>query len=293
MRVMIVLLPADPLRPRRPDPHFAAEAAAARGAGLDVAVIDHDALARDGAAGPAVRGVPAADDAVYRGWMLRAPQYAAMAGALSDRGVVLRTSPAQYARAHELPGWYGDIAVATPESVWTTGDGRDAFERARLALGTGPAVLRDYTKSMKHHWHEAAFVPDLADADAAWRVASRFRSLRADDFDGGYVLRRFEAFTGAEVRTWWVAGRCRLVTAHPDTSDDLPPDDLDLTGVAPLIRGMDLPFVTVDLARRADGRWRVVEIGDGQVSDRPTGTPADALITALDPRPGPALRSHP
>ncbi|KXK62753.1 hypothetical protein AWW66_06835 [Micromonospora rosaria] len=38
-------MPADPLRPRRPDPHFAAEAAAAHAAGLDVALVDHDALA--------------------------------------------------------------------------------------------------------------------------------------------------------------------------------------------------------------------------------------------------------
>jgi hypothetical protein len=28
------------------------------------------------------------------------------------------------------------------------------------------------------------------------------------------------------------------------------------------------PFVTVDLAQRDDGQWRVVEVGDGQVSDR-------------------------
>ncbi|WP_327011973.1 hypothetical protein OHA72_49170 [Dactylosporangium sp. NBC_01737] len=34
---MMLLVPADPLRPRRPDEHFAAEADAARAAGLGVA----------------------------------------------------------------------------------------------------------------------------------------------------------------------------------------------------------------------------------------------------------------
>jgi hypothetical protein len=29
-----------------------------------------------------------------------------------------------------------------------------------------------------------------------------------------------------------------------------------------------------------DGIWRIVELGDGQVSDRPTTTPADELIPA-------------
>jgi hypothetical protein len=43
--MVLLLVPADPLRPRRADEHFAAEAAAARDAGHDVGRIDHDALA--------------------------------------------------------------------------------------------------------------------------------------------------------------------------------------------------------------------------------------------------------
>jgi ATP-grasp domain, R2K clade family 3 len=42
-----------------------------------------------------------------------------------------------------------------------------------------------------------------------------------------------------------------------------------------------LPFVTADFARREDGVWRLIELGDGQVSDRPATTPPHALITAL------------
>jgi len=278
----MLLVPADVLRPRRADEHFAAEAVAARGAGLEVAVIDHDAFARGGGREGAVARVPAGGDAVYRGWMLRTEQYAALAEALAARDVVLRTSAERYRRAHELPGWYAAAEGVTPESVWTLGDDRDDFDRACAALKAGPAVLRDYTKSMKHYWHEAAFIPDVADTAAGWRVATRFRQLRGDDFVGGFVLRRFEEFTGAEVRTWWVDGVCRLVTAHPDTPDERPPADLDLTAVASVIVGLDLRFVTADLVLRGDGRWRVVEIGDGQVSDRPVSTPAAALITALN-----------
>ncbi|ROP29891.1 hypothetical protein EDD30_2716 [Couchioplanes caeruleus] len=277
----MVLVPGDPLRPRRPDEHFAAEAAAARGAALEVAVIDHDAFVRGGDHAAAVARVPAGRDAVYRGWMLRTEEYAALATALAARDVVLRTSAEQYRRGHELPGWYATVQAATPETVWTQGAERSDFDRACAVLRSGPAVLRDYTKSMKHHWHEAAFIHDVADSDTAWRVASRFQQLRADDFTGGFVLRRFESFTGAEARTWWIGGVCWLVTAHPDTPGEQPPADLDPTAVAPLIAELGLPFVTADLVRHTDGRWRLVEIGDGQVSDRPATTPADALITAL------------
>jgi hypothetical protein len=106
--------------------------------------------------------------------------------------------------------------------------------------------------------------------------------LRQDDFAGGFVLRRFEPLTGAEVRTWWIGGRCVLAGAHPDTPEQLAPaDGPDVALLAPAIAALDLPFVTVDLARHADGRWRVVELGDGQVSDRPTTLDPAALIGAL------------
>jgi hypothetical protein len=151
---------------------------------------------------------------------------------------------------------------------------------------------------MKHYWHEAAYIPDIADTDAAWRVASRFRQLRDDDFTGWFVLRRFEQFESAEVRTWWLHGVCRLVGPHPDTPRDSPPADLDLSAVAPLVAALRLPFVTVDLARRADvptcrradvptcrradGVWRVIELGDGQVSDRPATIDPQELIALID-----------
>ncbi|WP_447007837.1 ATP-grasp domain-containing protein [Saccharothrix isguenensis] len=284
---MMLLVPADPLRSTRPDPHFTAEAAAARDAGHRVALVDHDLLAR-GEAERAVVEVPGSDDAVYRGWMVRSERYAAFADALARRGAVLRTTAGQYRGAHELPGWYDHFKGLTPESAWTDGFDREGFERARERLRSGPAVLRDYTKSMKHHWHEAAYIPDLADAEAAWNVARRFAELRDDDATGGFVLRRFEPFTSSEVRTWWVDGTCALVGPHPDTPHDtagIPngtADAPDLAAIGSLVA--HLRFVTVDLARREDGAWRVVELGDGQVSDRPSTTSAPAMISILGQR---------
>ena len=48
-----------------------------------------------------------------------------------------------------------------------------------------------------------------------------------------------------------------------------------------MIAGLGPPFVTVDLALRTDGVWRVIELGDGQVSDRPTTIETQMMITAL------------
>lgn len=278
---MLLLLPADPLAPRRPDPHWAPEEAAAQAAGHPVALLDHDAL-EAGRVAEAVRRVPAAAAVVYRGWMVTATQYAALEQALASRGAVLRTTAQAYRRAHELPGWYDALRAFTPLSTWTVGDDLTAFDRCCAQLSAGPAVLRDYTKSLKHHWAEAAFLPDVADPGSARRVAARFRELRDDAFTGGYVVRRFERLVGPETRTWWRDGRCVLQTAHPDTADEQPvvPDPV-LTALGPAVAGLGLPFATADLVRREDGAWRVVELGDGQVSDRPTSCPAEVLVAAI------------
>jgi hypothetical protein len=267
---------------------FAAEAAAARAAGIPVALVDHDALTQSCDAGQAVARVPEGhSDAVYRGWMVRAGQYEALAGALAARGVALRTSPAQYQRAHEFPGWYPAFAGLTPDSAWTSADDRAAFRKAHAKLGaSGQAVVRDHVKSMKHYWDTAMYIPDLADTDAAWGVASRFRALREDEFSGGFVLRRFESFAGGEARTWWISGECALVTPHPDTPESPAAElgSLPLAEITLRLGGLGLAFATVDLALRADGAWRVVEVGDGQVSGLPGTTAASDLVAAIWPR---------
>lgn len=45
------------------------------------------------------------------------------------------------------------------------------------------------------------------------------------------------------------------------------PDLADTESLAPAVRRLGCRFVTTDVALRADGEWRVVEVGDGQVSD--------------------------
>lgn len=279
---MLLLLPADPLSPRRPDPHWADEAAAAQQAGHAVALVDHDAI-EAGRAEEAVQRVPAEGDVVYRGWMMTATQYASLAQALAARGASLRTSAAAYRRAHELPGWYEALAAFTPASAWSVGDDLGAFDRCCAQLGAGPAVLRDYTKSLKHHWDEAAYIADAADQAGARRIAERFRQLRDDAFMGGFVVRRFERFVGAETRTWWRDGRCVLQTAHPDTPTESPAVPASVrAALGQAVAGLGLPFVTIDMVRRDDGAWRLVELGDGQVSDRPASCAAGRLVAALD-----------
>lgn len=279
---MILLFPNDPLAPARPDEHFAPEAESAAQAGIEVRLVDHDALV-GGHIDESVRRVRSIEgQAVYRGWMVTSPQYAALAAALDARGVVLRTSPGQYQAAHELPGWHEHFAEHTAPSAWTSGGDLDAVHSLVEQLPAGGAVVKDYVKSLKHHWETAMHVADLGDDAEIRRVVSAFVEERGTDLVGGLVLRAFEDYQPGEARTWWVDGRCALITAHPDTphiEPDVPNRTLD--ALAPAVSRLGSPFITADIARRADGRHRVVEVGDGQVSDRPRSTDPTDFIRAL------------
>ncbi|MFJ7587843.1 ATP-grasp domain-containing protein [Streptomyces sp. NPDC097617] len=266
----------DPLHERRADAHFTAEARQLRAAGGTVVLMDHDALLA-GDAERAVERVPEGVGSVwYRGWMIPAGRYAELDAALRGRGGELAVAPETYRRAHELPGWYESFAGLTPVSGWLPtrrGVAPDPEGLAALAAGLPPgaAIVKDYVKSRKHEWVEACYVPDLADPAALHRVVARFVELQGEFLAGGVVLRAFERFVAppavaAEVRVWWRDGAPRMVTAHPDSPvAEVPTPDLEPVRAA--VEALDCPFVTTDLALREDGVWRVVEVGDGQVSD--------------------------
>lgn len=321
----VLLSCADPLQPRRPDPHFAAELAAARDLGAVTGLIDHDALLA-GRCGDALARVPRdAGPAWYRGWMIPAPRYRELAEALEQRGTPLLTGADAYQRAHELPGWYPTFAEVTPATRWmpiSSGDrsyggpecadsrsaGRESGGSAsapsvpseqRLVdlarpLGPGPGIVKDYVKSAKHLWDTACYIPDLCDAAALHRTVTAFVAEQAEFLTGGIVLRAFEEFehagSGSEVRVWWLDGEAVLVGAHPDAGagvgsgasagadDEARPD---LAPFGRLVAALGTRFVTTDLNRRRDGVWRLIEVGDGQVSDLPRAVEPAGLIGAL------------
>ncbi|MFH9616582.1 ATP-grasp domain-containing protein [Streptomyces pratensis] len=276
----------DPLRPRHPDPQFARETAAARHAGARAALVDHDALLA-GDAASAVGGVGRDSGPYwYRGWMLPPARYAELEAALVARGCSLLTEAPAYRTAHELPGWYETFAGLTPRSVWRALPAGAAPPDPSVwpllagTLGSGPGIVKDFVKSRKHEWHEACFVPELGDADRLGAVVGRFLELQGDFLAGGVVLRAYEPFVpSGEARVWWVDGEAVRVTAHPDTPGRLPAPGLDAVGEA--VRALGCRWVTTDMALREDGAWRVVEVGDGQVSGLPAGEDGGSLFSAL------------
>jgi hypothetical protein len=146
-------------------------------------------------------------------------------------------------------------------------------------------------KSRKHEWAEACYIPSAADREAVARVSGRFLELQGDELQGGLVFRAFEALRTAgvhpqsgmplaiEYRAVIFDGRPLCLAPYWEgvAAVTLP----DLAPFAELIAGIPSRFFTLDLGQRADGRWRIIELGDAQVAGLPPGVDVDAFYAAL------------
>jgi hypothetical protein len=196
-----------------------------------------------------LRGVPPDSTVVYRGWMATADEYAALVRAIEQTGAVPLTSPREYLAAHHLPNWYPLLAEFTPETrVFPT----DADLVAELrALDWGSYFVKDFVKSLKTG--RGSVVRDPADAPA---VVGELREYRGR-IEGGVCVRRVEEFVPDSERRYFV------LRGVGYAGDGGPVPD----AVRACAERVPSPFFSVDVVRRRDGVLRVVEVGDGQVSD--------------------------
>lgn len=283
---MRVIFCADPLDRTRPDPTYAAEFAAASAAGLTCSLLNFEALVDEQDAEAALRRIaPAAEPetAIYRGWMLRPAAYARLHAALAARGLALINSPEAYRHCHYLPESYPVIEGHTPRSVWLEAEKGLGIERIMPALrpfGAAPLIVKDYVKSRKHEWAEACYIPSAADRQAVERVVARFLELQGADLNEGLVFREYVPFEplaqharsgmplSKEFRLFFLDGKLLLATAYWDEGDygDLQPP---VERFQPIAQQVQSRFFTMDVARRLDGDWMIVELGDGQVAGLP------------------------
>jgi hypothetical protein len=257
---------------------------------------DHGALVRGDEPGRVVRWVPEPPEpalAAYRGWMVTPAQYGALYEALAPRGIRLINDPQQYRHAHHLPENYPVIEGRTPRSVWLTGDlGLDRIMNVLAPLGDVPVIVKDLVKSRKHEWAEACFIPSAADREAVERVVGRFLELQGEDLSEGLVFREYVEFEPIgvhprsgmpiteEYRLFWLDGT--PIYWAPYWAEGVyrasEPPIVEFSEVAAAMRSR---FFTADMARRRDGGWMIVEVGDGQVSGLPRGSDADPFYEAL------------
>ncbi|HEU5198105.1 MAG TPA: ATP-grasp domain-containing protein [Ktedonobacterales bacterium] len=280
------------------DALYEREAEAAQQAGLEYTLLNVEALVDEQDALAATRRIaPAAapEVGVYRGWMLRPAAYERLYEALAALNIFLINMPLAYRHCHYLPESYPVIEGHTPRSIWLKLRDGPSIEQIMDALqpfGDKPLILKDYVKSRKHEWAEACYIPSAADRAAVERVVKRFLELQGPELNEGLVFREFVSFEPLashaksgmpltkEFRIFFLDGERLLTAPYWETGaygDLLPPADL----FQEVARHVQSRFFTMDVARRVDGAWMIVELGDGQVAGLPEQADAGAFYRAL------------
>lgn len=245
---MRFVYPQSFLEPRLPDEMFQDEANALSQAGFSVSLIDSEKLTTGRTA---IK--PLADSGVttvYRGWMLNAAEYENYILSVTATGGLPITSTEQYLATHHLPNWQKIIADFTPETVVLPLDSDWTGEL--IKLGWSRFFIKDYVKSLKTSIGSIIERPE--DIHAVVAEMQKYRGT----IEGGLCVRRVEDFLpDTEQRFFVLNGKAYAA----DAQAEIP------AIVSECANRIGSNFFSVDMVLRTDGKQRIVEIGDGQVSD--------------------------
>lgn len=268
------------------DQFFEEEALAAKKAGFDIALIGTDL--QFGSYHPEIRNIQDGDRLLYRGWMLKHSTYCFLSGYLLKFGASLIQPSERYQFTRDFPAWYNVIENKTPKSWWIK-DGAitDLIQPENLIstliniFGASSLILKDYVKSRKQDWHQACFIPNC---EAAPQIVKNFLEIQGDELTGGLVFREFIEFKKIgihskskmplinEWRQFYSNGRMFYQApywgAEANYVDCAFPSPSDFASTAVML---DVPFLTIDVAADCDGKWQIIEIGDGGSSGIPEG----------------------
>lgn len=244
---MRLIYPADTFSPKVADEVFADEFSAAQAAELPLSLFSfEDFLGGSFCPRPVIqRG----ETVLYRGWMLTPADYARLFEAIVAAGGIPVTDVAAYTLCHHLPHWYPLLTEYTAETM--TFSEADDIAAILAAHGWGGCFLKDYVKSLSTDG--SSVVRDLSTIPSVMAKMLKYRG----QIEGGLCARRLEDYDTSTERRYFVwQGQ-----PHSDTGE-VP------QVVADAASRVASPFFTVDVALRSDGVLRVIELGDGQVSDR-------------------------
>lgn len=264
---MHLLYPSDPFDKNAPDQDYEEEYAAALAAGFTCYLFSAEEFELNNFnLGKCARQARAAfqGDVLYRGWMLTSERYGDLYRAVEAKGARLLVNPQAYRHCHHLPEWYGRCAEFTPQTLFLS---RDADFGASLArTGWNAYFVKDYVKCLTTSRGSVARNP--AEVGEIVQLIEHYRG----QIEGGVCVRELEDLLPETEERYFVLhgqahGREHTVPAIVQT----------------IAGRIDSPFFSVDILMNRIGQPRLIELGDGQVSDRKRW-PAERFVGMLSSR---------
>ncbi|WP_193015284.1 MULTISPECIES: ATP-grasp domain-containing protein [Gammaproteobacteria] len=185
---------------------------------------------------------------IWRGWMLNKNEYQQLYHAVDIHGGKMLEIPEDYIRNHHITGWYEYCKKFTPETVIVNAE--TDFEKLTKQLQWPAYFVKDYVKSLTTT--RGSIAKNADEIREILKLITQFRG----NIEGGVSLRRVEEFINNSERRYFVLNK-KIFSADNEIPEL----------VRKVAKQINTPFYSIDIVRNTVGELRLVEIGDGQVSD--------------------------
>ncbi|UOQ66303.1 ATP-grasp domain-containing protein [Hymenobacter volaticus] len=226
---MHIVYPSLPYEPQTIDPMWEAEFQWARNSGIEVALFDTET-------GKLFPRQSSMGPALYRGWMLTESEYEAL-----EQLTPLHINKVQYLSSHQATGWYNQIAAYTFASAFQLASAQPDFAGGQRYFVKG--VVKSFGAD------------SVVASGAQYKQLLEKHQVAADEV---LFVREFAELKPESERRFFVVAGAAYGAEQKELPAELHPV---LALLAPRL------FYSLDVVQLSSGRYRVVEVGDGQVSD--------------------------
>lgn len=245
---MRFLFPSDYFNTKKVDEEYSEQVDCLRNIGFETSVISLEALSSGYS-----KIFPQPDSGsklIYRGWMITPDDYSLLVNVVMDASAEVLISRDEYLATHYLPNWYPLIRDLTPETLFFSID--DNLEDELSKIGWSSFFIKDYVKSLK-----TSIGSIINEPSAIGTVVAEMQKFRGF-IEGGLCVRKVEDFISDTERRYFVLHGKPFAPLENEKIPEI---------VEECAKRIKSKFFSVDVVERRDGCKRVVEIGDGQVSD--------------------------
>jgi hypothetical protein len=267
---------SDPLNKKKPDIDYIDEYEQAKSLGFNVLLFCYEDLIEFGKINLLLTGE--INRVIYRGWMLKPKDYECLYSNLVEKNYYLINTPDEYVNTHYLPNWYKYFEELTPKTTWSKSiPNKEEIINMLRDFDEEQIIVKDYVKSRKHEWYESCYIENTKETEKALLVVENFIKGQGEYLNQGVVFRKFvelEPIGFHEKSGMPISNEIRLfiynykvvctigywngnnMNEYPKFVDD----------IIEKLKNIKSNFFTVDIAKKSNGEWIVMELGDGQVS---------------------------
>ena len=235
------------------------------------------------------------EEIIYRGWMLNLCEYEELYKILLSKNYRLINTPTEYRNCHYLPDSLMYIENYTPKTIYKKIENKEdinnLLDMTRIFNGKA-VVIKDYVKSEKHYWDTACFVENSDDKNKLNETIINLMDLRDECFNEGIVIREYIELNklvnhskslmplSEEYRLFFYKNEllCFFNYWEEGEYNTEKPNINDFVQISKFIESN---FFTMDIAKDKNGKFIIIELGDGQVAGIPENEDKDILYKKI------------